>query len=302
MAMVSKVATVALCSTWLYAFALKIGSYNTDTRITRNNFTLQSIGLVFGCTFIPTKKSGASAQTFDSVFDDPFPRSYPYKSPDFERLNEQDDSEFYSKPRFTEHVDDQAVELLKSYYSEIVEGLIDPYSCELPVVLDIGASWNSHLPELYYNKIKETPAKKQEGQNNDFFSKKHKVGCSHKPGKAIGIGLNSAELAFNYQLTDYLVQDLNNSPYVPYPAASIDLVVCAFTIDYLTRPRELLSECYRILRPGGKVAVVFSDRLFVTKAVRMWTGMGIKGKRVTALERARMIGTHLHFAAPPGKG
>ncbi|CAM9872681.1 unnamed protein product, partial [Heterosigma akashiwo] len=187
--------------------------------------------------------------------DDPFPRSYPYKSPDFERLNEQDDSEFYSKPRFTEHVDDQAVELLKSYYSEIVEGLIDPYSCELPVVLDIGASWNSHLPELYYNKIKETPAKKQEG-------------------KAIGIGLNSAELAFNYQLTDYLVQDLNNSPYVPYPAASIDLVVCAFTIDYLTRPRELLSECYRILRPGGKVAVVFSDRLFVTKAVRMWTGMG----------------------------
>ncbi|HJX45389.1 MAG TPA: SAM-dependent methyltransferase, partial [Geodermatophilus sp.] len=41
-------------------------------------------------------------------------------------------------------------------------------------------------------------------------------------------------------------------------------------IDYLTRPVEVLAEVARVLRPGGTLAVTFSNRCFPTKAVRGW--------------------------------
>ena len=38
-------------------------------------------------------------------------------------------------------------------------------------------------------------------------------------------------------------------------------------IDYLTKPLAVMSEAARVLRPGGVLAIVFSNRLFFSKAV-----------------------------------
>ena len=54
------------------------------------------------------------------------------------------------------------------------------------------------------------------------------------------------------------------------PDEDVDAVVCCVSIDYLTRPIEVLEEAGRVLRPGGTLAITFSNRCFPTKAVRGW--------------------------------
>lgn len=43
----------------------------------------------------------------------------------------------------------------------------------------------------------------------------------------------------------------------------------ALSIDYLIRPISVLSEVARVLRPGGMVAIAFSNRLFIQKVTRI---------------------------------
>ena len=44
----------------------------------------------------------------------------------------------------------------------------------------------------------------------------------------------------------------------------------------------------RVLRPGGVVAVVFSDRLFFSKAVALWTGKDDS-------EHVYTVGSYIHY-------
>lgn len=63
------------------------------------------------------------------------------------------------------------------------------------------------------------------------------------------------------------MQDLNRRPKpLPFADGSFDAVVCSLTIDYLTKPVTVTQELARLLRPGGLLAITFSNRLFITKA------------------------------------
>jgi SAM-dependent methyltransferase len=93
------------------------------------------------------------------------------------------------------------------------------------------------------------------------------------------------------QLTEYAVADLNERPVLPYNDTSFDAVVCALSIDYLTQPLAVLREVSRVLRPGGSAAIVFSDRLFLTKAVAVWTGAG-------DLDHVYTVGQYFHYCGP----
>ena len=44
----------------------------------------------------------------------------------------------------------------------------------------------------------------------------------------------------------------------------------AANVDYLCRPQEIFAEMHRVLRPGGKALMSFSNRCFPSKAVKMW--------------------------------
>jgi SAM-dependent methyltransferase len=50
----------------------------------------------------------------------------------------------------------------------------------------------------------------------------------------------------------------------------------------MTRPLEVFREVARILRPGGLFVVVFSNRMFPPKAVRIW-------KRTNEAERMDLV-------------
>lgn len=158
--------------------------------------------------------------------DNPFADASPSQ---FARLDSTSDSIFYENPRFVEHVDDNAVKSMTRYISTEA---IQPND----TVLDLCSSWTSHIDSMIV-----------------------------KPKEVVGLGMNEKELSSNPTLTSWNVQDLNTNPKLPYPDNSFSVVLCQLSIDYLTRPLEVLREVGRVLKPGGTVHILFSNRLFLSK-------------------------------------
>ncbi|MCO1657768.1 class I SAM-dependent methyltransferase [Pseudonocardia sp. S2-4] len=90
------------------------------------------------------------------------------------------------------------------------------------------------------------------------------------PRRLIGLGMNSAELLANRALAGHVVHDLNADPALPLPDGCFDDAVCCASVDYLVEPVAVFREVARVLRPGGRFAVTFSDRCFPTKAIHGW--------------------------------
>lgn len=151
----------------------------------------------------------------------------------FYRADEAPDPNFYSAERMVEHLDSTALKTVE----ELIGGLASEAS---PSVLDLMASWDSHLPEFL------------------------------RPSRVVGLGLNQAELDANEALTERVIHDLNADPRLPFPDASFDLVLNVVSVEYLTRPAEVFQEVGRVLKPGGLFLVIFSNRWFPPKVVRVW--------------------------------
>lgn len=66
------------------------------------------------------------------------------------------------------------------------------------------------------------------------------------------------------------MKDLNKDPVLPFDDASFDVVTNVVSVDYLTKPLEVFKEINRVLRPGGKAIMSFSNRCFPTKAINIW--------------------------------
>ncbi len=90
------------------------------------------------------------------------------------------------------------------------------------------------------------------------------------PAELVVLGMNAEELAANPAATERLVHDLNTDPRLPFPDASFDDATCCVSVDYLTDPVAVFREVARVLRPGGRFVVTFSNRCFPTKAIRGW--------------------------------
>jgi SAM-dependent methyltransferase len=152
----------------------------------------------------------------------------------FARIDEEPDAWFYDQPRFVQHIDEGAIAAV----TETIRRHVPPGAA----VLDLMSSWVSHLPPAA-----ELPL-----------------------ARVVGLGMNAEELAGNPRLDEWVVQDLNADPRLPYPDASFDAVLITVSIQYLTRPVATLGEVARVLRSGGVVIVSFSNRLFPSKATRIW--------------------------------
>lgn len=157
-----------------------------------------------------------------------------------ERQDERPDSEFYSVPRLVTHIDDRAIAEVTELYRE--------YLPPGGVILDLMTSWVSHLPEeVSY-------------------------------GRVSGLGMNEEELRNNPRLDGYVTHDLNENPILPYPDDEFDAAAICVSVDYLTRPVEVLRDLGRVVRPGGPVAISFSNRCFPTKAVSEWLRRDDRGR------------------------
>ena len=163
-----------------------------------------------------------------------WPDEWPFANPAyFARSDETPDSEFYAQARFVTHIDDGAIQSISDYYASVMHEGAD--------VCDLCSSWISHLPP------------------------------DLKLGRVAGLGMNEEELKGNERLTEYAVQDLNNDPKLPYDDASFDFVCNVVSVDYLNKPLEIFKEMHRVLKPGGSAIMSFSNRMFPTKAVAVWT-------------------------------
>lgn len=93
------------------------------------------------------------------------------------------------------------------------------------------------------------------------------------------LGMNSTELDTNPMAGARVLHDLNTDPELPFPDATFDDAVCCVSVDYLIRPVEVFAEVSRVLRPGGRFVVTFSNRCFPTKAIRGWLSTDSTGHR-----------------------
>jgi ubiquinone/menaquinone biosynthesis C-methylase UbiE len=89
--------------------------------------------------------------------------------------------------------------------------------------------------------------------------------------------MNETELRRNDRLDAYAVQNLNEDPRLPFGDAEFDGCGVCVSIDYLTRPVEVLREVGRVLKAGAPVVITFSNRCFPTKAVAVWHQLDDRG-------------------------
>jgi SAM-dependent methyltransferase len=150
----------------------------------------------------------------------------------FRRTDEAPDEEFYRTPRLVTHIDEAAIAEVTQLYRDLF-----PAGGE---ILDLMSSWVSHLPpEVEYRRV-------------------------------IGVGMNEVELRRNGRLDSYVVQNLNTNPRLQFGSGEFDGAGICVSIDYLTRPVEVLREAGRVLKDGAPLVVTFSNRCFPTKAVEIW--------------------------------
>jgi hypothetical protein len=229
-----------------------------------------------------------------------WPADPPFEADDFRRFDESDDAFFYDSPRFgawpprrrwwsppsssssfffishasnpthltrinlhhhdptphaaVTHIDDAAI----GAYTNFLASDIFPPSGSSAAILDVCSSWISHFPAGY------------------------------SASRVAGLGMNETELARNTALTEYAVQDLNKVPKMPYADASFDVITNCVSVDYLSRPAEVFAEMHRVLKPGGVSVCAFSNRMFPTKAVAVWTSTG-------DADHCRIVGGYYHF-------
>ena len=194
----------------------------------------------------------------------------PFPPEFFEREDESNDALFYTEPRMVVHIDEQAIAAV----SQLFLDLISPES----VVLDLMSSWRSHWPQ------------------------------GHPKERMVGLGLNTAEMQANPDLDGYVIHNVNEEPVLPFEDESFDAVVITVSVQYLKRPVETFQQVNRILKTGGVFIVTFSNRMFPTKAVRIWrvsTDRGRMGMVAAYLEQAsNFLEVHGDFVnpetSPPG--
>ena len=149
------------------------------------------------------------------------------------KLDESNDENFYSNPKFVYHLDAN----FRKYLSSIYKNEIKNNS----TVLDLMSSWDSYLPiEKTYKQV-------------------------------IGHGLNKDELQKNKILNSFWVQNFNKSQKIPLDSKSVDYCLMVAAWQYLQYPENITQEISRILSDGGKFLVSFSNRAFWHKAPNIWT-------------------------------
>jgi hypothetical protein len=156
------------------------------------------------------------------------------------KLDDTDDNQFYSFPRFVTHVDEGFIDQLTQLYRDRLK----PNTR----ILDMMSSWVSHLPD--------------------------EMEFAHVEGH----GMNEEELARNRRLNHYFVQDLNRNPKLPLADEDFDAVLNCVSIQYLQYPDAIFSEIHRILKPGGIAIISFSNRMFFQKAIAAWRDSTEQGR------------------------
>ena len=149
------------------------------------------------------------------------------------KLDESNDQEFYSEPKFVYHLDSNFRQHLTTLYENEI--------ADSSSVVDLMSSWDSYLPK----------------------GKKYK--------KVVGHGLNKQELEKNKIFDSYWIQNFNLNQEIPLEDGSFDYCLMVAAWQYLQYPENLTNEISRILSNKGKIIISFSNRAFWHKTPNIWT-------------------------------
>ena len=196
----------------------------------------------------------------------------------FSRLDSSNDALFYKEDRFVEHVDEQAVQLMTNYIAQVLQTASENKNnknkdgtTRLGIsVLDLCSSWTSHIPSSLLLSSSSS---------------------SVRLDRVAGLGMNANELQANPSLTEWTVQDLNDNPILPYNTESFDVILLQLSIDYLIQPLQVCQELGRVCSHGGTIHILFSNRLFLSKAIALWTG-------ADDVDHVYTVASYLHYCQP----
>ena len=127
-----------------------------------------------------------------------------------QKLDESNDEDFYSDPKFVYHLDANFRKYLSSVYTNEIK--------DCSRILDIMSSWDSYLPSC----------------------KKYK--------QVIGHGLNKDELEKNKVLNSFWTQNFNINQNIPLDNNSIDYCLMVAAWQYLQYPEALTLDISRVLK------------------------------------------------------
>ncbi len=153
----------------------------------------------------------------------------------FSRIDESDDVAFFSSPDFSPFWDNTALGLVSSLYNDLLSDGMQ--------VLDLMAGAHSPL----------------QNSNLQLAS----LSCA---------GLNPQELDANPICTQRDQINVNEPDALEiYQQDQFDAVLIHAAIEYVTQPDHLMDQIARILKPGGRIIISFSNRSVTEKAVHIWT-------------------------------
>jgi SAM-dependent methyltransferase len=148
------------------------------------------------------------------------------------RIEGAPDEDSLLQPSLSVPVDPAALECVTSLYRR--------YFPPGAAILDLMSSWIGHLPpEAEYRRV-------------------------------VGVGLDEQELLENPFLDEWHVQNLNRDPVLPFAAGEFDAAAICVSVQYLTRPIDLLRDVGRVVRPGGPLVITFSNCCLSRKALACW--------------------------------
>ena len=210
--------------------------------------------LVVGGVEVPHARVSTCHRAFDADDWPPRKEDWPFTTAELRPADTSNDQLFYIWPKFVQHAGKEAR-----------EGLTKFYGCVLPSqgegdVLDICSSWTSHYPSGWRGR------------------------------RCVALGLNPLELLANPSKTDFVVQNLNRIPQLEFVDNSFDLITCSLSVDYLTSPLEQFRELHRVLKPGGRACMAFTNRCYPSKVVPMWL------KPFDDYRHCRIVGQYFHYS------
>ena len=73
----------------------------------------------FATSLRQSRAKSMQKESIESALEDPeFPEEFPLTTEQMSRLDQSDDTFFYSSPRFVTHIDDSAISALTRWYSD----------------------------------------------------------------------------------------------------------------------------------------------------------------------------------------